>query len=161
MRGIARLIVYGDVLFADCRYAAWDSRMAARHLVRRRVRQGPGRHDSKGRQRDPAGRGHLRRETNGEQSWKDQGFRLSSPDVLERRVIFETGRRSCRRRGGVRPQSFSASTPMARSVTSCRLSDPATAAMPSLGLSAALRTARIDLRSVRVDGTRVEGWAIG
>ena len=91
-------------------------------------------------------------ETNGEQSWKDQGFRLSSPDVLERRVIFEPAGdlAGAAVAFGHNFLSLDADGPVRHVVPFVRSGDRA---MPSLGLSAALRTARIDPASVRVDGT--------
>ena len=91
-------------------------------------------------------------ETTADQAWPDQGYRLNGAGVLERRAIFPPA--------GVLSESASAlghnflsldaDGPVRHVVPFVRTGDRA---MPSLGLSAALRAAAIDPAAVRIDGT--------
>ncbi len=90
-------------------------------------------------------------ETTGTETWPDQGYRLNAPGVLERRVIFPPA--------GVLSDaavalghnflSLDEDGPVRHVVPFVRSGDRA---MPSLGLSAALRVAGIKKSAVRMDG---------
>jgi adenylate cyclase len=91
-------------------------------------------------------------ETTDAQTWSDLGYRLNNPGVLERKVIFPPA--------GVLSDaavalghnflSLDADGPVRHVVPFVRSGDRA---MPSLGLSAALRVAGVKPSDVRVDGS--------
>ena len=91
-------------------------------------------------------------ETTDEQSWRDQGYRLNAEEILERRVIFEPTHvlADSATALGHNFLSLDADGPVRHVVPFVRTGDRA---MPSLGLSAALRAARIDPSTIRVDGS--------
>ncbi len=93
--------------------------------------------------------------TGGEQSWKDQGYRLSSPEILERRVIFEPTPvlADSAVALGHNFLSLDPDGPVRHVVPFVRTGERA---MPSLGLSAALRAARVEPSRLRVNGRYLE-----
>ena len=90
-------------------------------------------------------------ETTGEQSWRDQGYRLDAKEVLERRVIFEPTKvlADSGAAFGHNFLSLDPDGPVRHVVPFIRTGDRA---MPSLGFAAALRAARVDPHSVRIEG---------
>ena len=91
-------------------------------------------------------------ETAGEQSWRDQGYRLGAEGILERRVIFEPTHvlADSAAAFGHNFLSLDADGPVRHVVPFVRTGDKA---MPSLGFAAALRAAKIDPSTIRVDGS--------
>ena len=91
-------------------------------------------------------------ETTGEQSWRDQGYRLDAPGILERRIIFEPAQvlADSASAFGHNFLSLDADGPVRHVVPFVRTGDRA---MPSLGFAAALRAAKIAPSAVRVEGS--------
>ena len=91
-------------------------------------------------------------QTSDAQAWPDQGYRLNAPGLLERQVIFPpAGALSTAATAlGHTFLSLDADGPVRHVVPFVRSGDRA---MPSLGLSAALRASGIAPSSVRIDGS--------
>ena len=99
-------------------------------------------------------------ETTDKQTLPDQGYRLNVPGVLERRVVFPpagplSGAAAAL---GHNFLSLDADGPVRHVVPFVRTGENA---MPSLGLSAALRAAGINPSTVRIDGTIADRRATG
>ena len=90
-------------------------------------------------------------ETTDKRDWPDQGYRLNQPGVLERTVIFPPAGvlRDAASALGHNFLSLDADGPVRHVVPFVRTGDHA---MPSLGLSAALRASGIAPANVRIDG---------
>ncbi len=94
-------------------------------------------------------------ETTDEQSWRDQGYRLDAPEILERRVIFEPARvlADSAVALGHNFLSLDADGPVRHVVPFVRTGERA---MPSLGMAAALRAANIDPSTVQVNASQLK-----
>ena len=91
-------------------------------------------------------------ESTGERSWADQGYRLESSELLERRLIFAPFASLADAAMALGHNFFSLDSdgPIRHTVPFVRTGDRA---MPSLGLAAALRVAGIKPSDVRVTGS--------
>ncbi|MEO5740530.1 MAG: adenylate/guanylate cyclase domain-containing protein [Vicinamibacterales bacterium] len=91
-------------------------------------------------------------DTTDAQTWSDQGYRITAPGVLERRVIFPpaSGLSESAAALGHNFLSLDADGPVRHVVPFVKTGDRA---MPSLGLSAALRASGIKASNVRIDGS--------
>jgi adenylate cyclase len=89
-------------------------------------------------------------ESAGEQSWRDQGYRIDSSEVLERRVIFAPTQVLADSGAALGHNflSLDPDGPVRHVVPFIRTGDRA---MPSLGFAAALRAAGIDPKTVRIE----------
>jgi adenylate cyclase len=89
-------------------------------------------------------------EAAGEQSWRDQGYRIDAKEVLERRIIFEPAQvlADSGAAFGHNFLSLDPDGPVRHVVPFIRTGDRA---MPSLGFAAALRAAQIDPKTVRIE----------
>jgi adenylate cyclase len=93
-------------------------------------------------------------ESTGEQSWPDQGYRFTSSDVLERRVIFAPFDTLSDSASALGHNFFSLDPdgPIRHTVPFVRTGDRA---MPSLGLAAALRASGLKPSEVRLEGSAI------
>jgi adenylate cyclase len=94
-------------------------------------------------------------ETTGEQSWRDQGYRLGSEAILERPVIFEPPGLLADPALALGHNLFiyDSDGPMRHVVPFVRTGDRA---MPNLGLAAAFRAAGVDPARVTIQGSTLK-----